>query len=329
MSACFRDGTIFAQKNHVDAGSRSLGIGKLSFASGQAEAARREFHVALLDCPRLARFRSTLIAATGISVDLLPLDATPVEIWRTLRKDAFVALAIESGDSALLQRTVRLCARIRETRIPAASPSVGGLVYIGLPFVVEPAAPALLLAGPIFTGSPMSASRTIAEQLNDCDAGSNPAKIRGAFARIPAVPPRKLGSILAFLALMAEELAETSHRWLLAERVDEPRCVTFAKKFVRENARNPLRQDEIARRAGVSPDHFARLFRRSMHMSCREYLARVRVELTKENLADSSCRVAEAAFSAGFQSIAQFNRVFSALVGLSPTAYRAQLARKH
>ena len=56
-----------------------------------------------------------------------------------------------------------------------------------------------------------------------------------------------------------------------------------------------------------------------------DYVARARVEKTKQLLLNPNVRVSEAAYEAGFQSLSQFNRVFRRVEGQSPSAYREHL----
>ena len=56
-----------------------------------------------------------------------------------------------------------------------------------------------------------------------------------------------------------------------------------------------------------------------------DYIARARIERTKQMLLNPHTRISEAAFAAGFQSLSQFNRVFRRVTGESPTAHREHL----
>jgi AraC-like DNA-binding protein len=56
-----------------------------------------------------------------------------------------------------------------------------------------------------------------------------------------------------------------------------------------------------------------------------DYLARVRIEKSKNLLLNPNLRVSEIAYEVGFQSLTHFNRVFKKLLGQSPTDYRAHL----
>ena len=78
----------------------------------------------------------------------------------------------------------------------------------------------------------------------------------------------------------------------------------------------------LARRAGLSPYHFHRVFKAITGVTPRAYAAahratRVRAGLTK------SRTVTEAIYDAGFNSGGRFYATSNALLGMSPTTYRA------
>ena len=60
-------------------------------------------------------------------------------------------------------------------------------------------------------------------------------------------------------------------------------------------------------------------------MTLTEYVARVRVDKAKALLVNSSARVTEVVYAAGFGSIPRFNSVFKRCVGMPPTEYRETL----
>ena len=82
----------------------------------------------------------------------------------------------------------------------------------------------------------------------------------------------------------------------------------------------------LARRAGVSPAWLSRLFQKQLGMSVTEFRNRQRVaRYLALPRAGSRQTLTAAAFTAGFNSYAQFYRVFRAFTGLSPADYQAQL----
>ena len=86
----------------------------------------------------------------------------------------------------------------------------------------------------------------------------------------------------------------------------------------------PLELDDMAAAAGFSRYHFAREFRVAFGETPGAYLSRRRVERAKDLLRSANLTVTEICRLVGFSSLGSFSSRFSELVGMSPTAYRAQ-----
>jgi len=83
---------------------------------------------------------------------------------------------------------------------------------------------------------------------------------------------------------------------------------------------------DLAREAGYSPDHFARLFKHVLGQSPQAYAVQARVERAKRLLADSPLSVGEVADALGYRDVYFFSRQFKAKTGRAPSAYRQQPA---
>ena len=82
----------------------------------------------------------------------------------------------------------------------------------------------------------------------------------------------------------------------------------------------------MAKVACTSTYYICKLFKRHTGLNFTEYVSRLRIERSRELLANPNLRVGEIAFEVGFQSITHFNRVFRRVMGESPTAYRGRCA---
>lgn len=131
---------------------------------------------------------------------------------------------------------------------------------------------------------------------------------------------RLLGSFAAHLSLLCNEL-------MIKETAAEPIAVAKARAFIAENLEARLTLPVVARAAGTSAFYFCKIFKATVGITFTDYVARTRIEKTKQMLLDPNVRISEAAFAAGFQSLSQFNRVFRRITGESPTHYRQQLHR--
>ena len=95
-----------------------------------------------------------------------------------------------------------------------------------------------------------------------------------------------------------------------------------ARRFIEEHVTDDLAINDVGRHVCLSTDHLGKIFKRHMHMTICQYISAIRTERVKQMLSGQSCRVIDAAFAAGFQSVAQFNRLFKKYAGVTPGAYR-------
>jgi len=83
----------------------------------------------------------------------------------------------------------------------------------------------------------------------------------------------------------------------------------------------------LARVASVSDAHFIRTFRGTFGETPHRYLQRRRVERAMFLLRETDRPITEISLDVGFSSLGTFSRTFRAIVGASPTEYRATSAR--
>lgn len=106
-------------------------------------------------------------------------------------------------------------------------------------------------------------------------------------------------------------------------REDKNRWMLRARDAIDRAYATPLDIDELAAVALVSPAHFIRTFRATFGETPHRYLQRRRVERAMALLRDTDRSVTDICMEVGFTSLGSFSRTFSALVGRSPSAYRA------
>ena len=78
----------------------------------------------------------------------------------------------------------------------------------------------------------------------------------------------------------------------------------------------------------ISPTYLSRVFKRETGASLVDFLNRIRIEKSRELLADSSLRLIEVALQCGFESQSYFNRMFKLFCDMTPQQYRKLIAEK-
>jgi AraC-like DNA-binding protein len=106
------------------------------------------------------------------------------------------------------------------------------------------------------------------------------------------------------------------------------RMLRRARDRIDRDYAEPAGIDSLAAEAGYSLAHFIRAFRAAYGETPGAYRTRRRVERACELLRSVNLSVTEICYLVGFTSLGSFSSRFSELVGLSPSAYRAEAARR-
>ena len=103
----------------------------------------------------------------------------------------------------------------------------------------------------------------------------------------------------------------------------EPVEIWKARKFIEGHSGEELSLHKVAKAVNISANHLSEKFKQVTGINFVEYVARTRFAHACDLLRNPNLRVSEIAFTVGFQSLSQFNRVFKKLSGKSPTEFRA------
>ena len=93
------------------------------------------------------------------------------------------------------------------------------------------------------------------------------------------------------------------------------------------NYREELTLDDSARMACMSPSAFSRRFRATTGNRFTEFINRVRVGQACVKLYETDDRISSICFGVGFRNLANFNRQFARIKGMTPRAYRNEARR--
>ena len=103
------------------------------------------------------------------------------------------------------------------------------------------------------------------------------------------------------------------------------RRLVRSREFIADRWNAPLRLDDVAAAAGLSPFHFHRLFRRSFGETPHGYLTELRLKQARRLLAESDRSVTEICLEVGYVSLGTFSTAFRTRYGVTPTEDRRTL----
>ena len=96
-------------------------------------------------------------------------------------------------------------------------------------------------------------------------------------------------------------------------------------RFLHDNFRSDISMTQLSDIMGVTPQHFCRVFRRTMNVRPNEFLTRMRLDEAKRLLNEKDVSVSEAAVRSGFRDAGYFSTVFRKHEGISPAQYKKKL----
>jgi len=162
--------------------------------------------------------------------------------------------------------------------------------------------------GAVYTSAGVTAGIDLALAMVEEDHGRDVAL---AVARLLVVFLKRPGGQSQFSAQLADQLAEREPlRELQAYVVDHPRA--------------DLSVEALARRAGMSPRNFARVFTREVGVTPARFVTRARVETARRLLEESSKGLDAIGVASGLGSAELVRRAFLRTFGVGPSAYRAR-----
>jgi AraC-like DNA-binding protein len=262
-------------------------------------------HGEVLRSALLHRALSEFRQCTGISARLVPASTTEGSI-RLLPPENDFCRAMRTTDCRrhCAETQARLLVRLEHKLRPQQVTCPAGLVHLAVPVVVRGRHVATILGGRVRVGSQRSAARS---SLLNVRAPSVTAERFRTAVRLLDVLARFFETVIAAAPVT---VPSTAGRW--RELGD----------FLRQHWREHLSTREAATALHLSEAYFCRWFHQFSGRTFHQYLAELRVKAAQSALQAQAASVSDVAMSVGFQSVSDFNRVFKAITGMTPTAYR-------
>jgi len=261
----------------------------------------------------------------------LPVALQPVETWQLphhgkRNENAFCALMSKKNRScaSCLQMQERLCKSAAGEAETVTCPV--GLSDSAIPVRMSDRLVGYLQTGQVFRKKPTEAQ--FKKTVNLCKkwgVETSTEELRKAYFSGRVISPKEHDSAVKLLTIFAQHLSMVSNQVFIQRENAEPPVIAKARAYIQEHQTEELSLSQVAKAVNMSSYYFCKMFKKIAGINFTDYVARVRIEKSKNLLLNPNLRVSEIAFEVGFQSLTHFNRVFKKILGQSPTEYRGQL----
>jgi AraC-like DNA-binding protein/ligand-binding sensor protein len=261
----------------------------------------------------------------------LPMALQPVETWQLphhgkRNENAFCALISKKSRACAACLQVQECLCLKAATAAETVVCPAGLSDSAVPVRMSDRLVGFLQIGQVFRKKPTEAQfQKVLHQCEKWGLENDPAALRKAYFSGKVIAPKEHDSALKLLTIFAQHLAILSNQVFIQQENAEPPVITKARTFIHEHQTEELSLSQVAKAVNMSSYYFCKMFKKVVGINFTDYVARIRIEKSKNLLLNPNLRISEIAFEVGFQSLTHFNRVFKKILGQSPTEYRAQL----
>ncbi len=141
--------------------------------------------------------------------------------------------------------------------------------------------------------------------------------------------------VLAFLNLM-DELARAGHYRILSTRsyventdpLMEDRVNTVVN-YLAQNYQRDVTLEEVANLVRLSPNFFSRYFKKATGRRFIDFVIRLRISKACERLETTEDSITNICYEVGYANVANFNRQFLKIKGMTPREYRESLMMRN
>ena len=141
---------------------------------------------------------------------------------------------------------------------------------------------------------------------------------------------RGLRRFTAFLDFMSDLTRWTDYRLLSnvqmqgGDNVTELDQIDFIVNRITDNVAQTYTAADIAADLGMSESRFSRFFRRTTGNTYTNFVNRVRINRACQLLMSSDAYITTICYEVGFNNVANFNRRFLEIKGVTPSEFRKQ-----
>ncbi|MDP5218025.1 AraC family transcriptional regulator [Ruegeria sp. 2205SS24-7] len=170
------------------------------------------------------------------------------------------------------------------------------------------------------------------EQFHDLPQFSDPDLCAAGVILRDALETDDMSSVVMFEAMSRVFLVKLLQKYGKRRTEEVELSARFTSQhyqrvlaYVQNRLDQTITVDQMASEAGMSPSHFARVFKETLGSTPMQYVMAFRIEQAMKMMEDAARPLGDIAFACGFSDQAHFTRSFKQVVGQTPRAYRATI----
>ncbi|MNQ41436.1 HTH-type transcriptional activator Btr [compost metagenome] len=144
--------------------------------------------------------------------------------------------------------------------------------------------------------------------------------------------PERFSEFLGLLSLLTRcrQHRVLSSGWLPVKgNAETVAGIGKAVAYIRQHLDQPLSLSEVCAQTGLSQGSFSRLFSQATGVPFTDFVNRLRVGKACQLLMESDQQISSICYAAGYNNIANFNRRFLEIKGMTPKEFRLRMAMRH
>lgn len=257
--------------------------------------------------------------ATGIDMDLLKADFSPVDRYRTTNS-CYCSLiqSCPRGKDACRKSDIALLEACKHTGSLSMHVCHAGLLDAAIPIHYNDTIIGYIIFGRMKPDTDFASLERYIEKL-----GVDAREAGKAFRDIPFYDEDKIRSVSNIATLLV--------KYILLENLLLPppnNAIDKAVAYIRENLDQELSIQNISRGTNISKSVLYKAFDSRYHCTVGAFINASRVERSKELLLKTHLSMEEIAQKVGFSSGSYYSKIFKKQMGISPLQYRKNNSRR-
>jgi len=135
-------------------------------------------------------------------------------------------------------------------------------------------------------------------------------------------------SFLEFMSIL-HDMAISDNQKVLCSQTFSPELDMFKSRriklvcdYINKNYQDKIMIEVLANLIGMTNSSFCHFFKKRTHKSFVDYLNEVRIGHASVQMIETTKTISEVCYNCGFNNISNFNRIFRAKKGLTPSEFR-------